>query len=148
MTRNRKTIEGLIRIAKNCEESVFQKNKEYVKLKAEKNISTSEIELMVCELNFDFLEEKIYWNKRALEEKVGDKEQRDIFLSNLVFIYSELKEYELVLEYGKKPMEWLDLIQKYLSEYYKMIVCKNTRLKLDKKLKKCMNHMQQTWRGM
>ena len=123
MTRNRKTIEGLIRIAKNCEESVFQKNKEYVKLKAEKNISTSEIELMVCELNFDFLEEKIYWNKRALEEKVGDKEQRDIFLSNLVFIYSELKEYELVLEYRKKPMEWLDSVQKSLSDNYKLIQC-------------------------
>jgi hypothetical protein len=115
MTRNRKTIERSIKIAKNCEESVFQKNKEYMKLKAEKKISTSEIELMVCGLTFDeidFLEEQIYWNKRGLEEKVGDKEQRYFFLSNLVFIYNELKEYELVLEYGKKTMEWLDSIRK------------------------------------
>ena len=35
MTKNRETIKRLIHIAKNCEESVFQKNKEYVKLKAE-----------------------------------------------------------------------------------------------------------------
>ena len=126
MTRNRKTIEGLIHIAKNCEESVFQKNRDYLKLKSQKNISTSEIKLMICrfdKLKIDFPEEKIYWNKRALEEKVGDKEQCYFFLSNLVFIYNELKEYELVLEYGKKPMEWLDSIQKNLSEDFKMINC-------------------------
>ena len=123
---------------------------------------------MVCGLRFeenDFLEEQIYWNKRGLEEKVGDKEQRYFFLSNLVFICSELKEYELVLEYGKKPMEWLDSVQKSLSDNYKLIQCmlaackglkrsqlgnlaSNTRLKRDKKYRKCMNHMQQTSRQM
>ena len=82
---------------------------------------------MVCGLNFDendFLEEQIYWNKRGFEENVGDKEQRYLFLTNLVFTYNELKEYELVLEYGKKPMKWLDSVQKngWISEDYKRLI--------------------------
>ena len=110
-SRNKKIIHRLIHIAKNCEESVFQKNPEYLKLKAQKNISTFEIELMIAgldELKIDFPEEQIYWNKRGLEEKVGDKEHRYVFLYNLVCVYEKLGEYELVLEYGQKPMEWLD----------------------------------------
>ena len=129
MTRNKETIDRLIHIAKNCEESVFKKNRDYLKLKAQKNISTSEIELIICgfdELKIDFPEEKIYWNKRGLEERVGDKIQRYFFSYNLISIYNELKEYELVLEYGKKPMVWLDsdgFFQKKLSEDSKMVNC-------------------------
>ena len=67
----------LIQIAENCEEPVFQKNEEYLKFKAQKNISTLDMEILIGRLStLDYPEEKIYWNKRALEEKVGDKETR------------------------------------------------------------------------
>jgi tetratricopeptide (TPR) repeat protein len=108
-SRNLKTHIRLIQIAKSCEESVFQKNDEYLKFKGQKNISTWDIEVLLGRLHdLDYPEEKIYWNKRALEEKVGDKEHRYVFLYNLVCVYEKLGEYELVLEYGQKPMEWLD----------------------------------------
>jgi tetratricopeptide (TPR) repeat protein len=115
-SRNLKTHFRLIQIAENCEESVFQKNDEYLKFKGQKNISTWDIEVLLCRLRpLDYSEEKIYWNKRALEEKVGDKEQRYVFFYNLVCIYENLGEYELVLEYGQKPMEWLDSFKEKLG---------------------------------
>ena len=108
-SRNLKAHIRLIQIAENCEESVFQKNGEYLKFKAQKNISTRDIEVLIGGLHdLDYPEVKIYWNKRALEGKVGDKESRYPFHYNLVCIYLKLREYELVLEYGKKPMDWLD----------------------------------------
>ena len=108
-TRNMDAHIRLIQIAENCEESVFQKNEEYLKFKAQKNISTRDIEVLIGGLHdLDYPEVKIYWNKRALEGKVGDKESRYPFHYNLVCIYLKLREYELVLEYGKKPMDWLD----------------------------------------
>jgi len=108
-SRNLKAHLRLIQIAENCEESIFQKNGEYLKFKGQKNISTRDIEVLLHRLHdLDYPEEKIYWNRRALEEKVGDKESRYPFHYNLVCIYLKLREYELVLEYGKKPMDWLD----------------------------------------
>ena len=108
-SRNLKAHLRLIQIAENCEESIFQKNGEYLKFKGQKNISTRDIEVLLHRLhNLDYPEEKIYWNRRALEEKVGDKESRYPFHYNLVCVYLKLREYELVLEYGKKPMHWLD----------------------------------------
>lgn len=143
MSRNKETIDRLIRIAKNCEESVFQKNREYLKLKAQKNIPTFEIVVMISEfdkLKIDFPEEKIYWNKRGLEEKVGDKEQRYFFLSNLVSIYNEQKDYELVLEYGKKTMEWLDSSQKKLSLDFEMISCMTDACKALKRFEESIGY--------
>ena len=108
-SRNLKAHLRLIQIAENCEESIFQKNGVYLKFKGQKNISTRDIEVLLHRLHdLDYPEEKIYWNRRALEEKVGDKESRYPFHYNLVCIYLKLREYELVLEYGKKPMHWLD----------------------------------------
>ena len=108
-SRNLKAHLRLIQIAENCEESIFQKNGEYLKFKGQKNISTRDIEELLHRLHdLDYPEEKIYWNRRALEEKVGDKESRYPFHYNLVCIYLKLREYELCLEYGKKPMHWLD----------------------------------------
>ena len=137
-SRNKKIIHRLTQIAKNCEVSVFQKNPEYLKLKAQKNISTFEIELMIAglgELKIDFPEEQIYWNKRGLEEKVGDKEHRYVFFYNLIYTYDKLKEYELVLEYGQKPMAWLDSFEKKLWADTKMINCLTTASKQLKRFK-------------
>ena len=115
-SRNLKAHLRLIQIAESCEESVFQKNGEYLKFKGQKNISTWDIETLLGRLHdLDYPEEKIYWNRRALEEKVGDKESRYPFLYNLVCSYEKLGEYELVLEYGKKPMEWLDSFMEKLG---------------------------------
>jgi tetratricopeptide (TPR) repeat protein len=125
-SRNLKTHIRLLQIAKNCEESVFQKNDEYLKFKAQKNISTWDIEVLLGRLHdLDYPEEKIYWNKRALEEKVGDKEHRYVFLYNLVCVYEKIGEYELVLEYGKKPMEWLDSFKEKMGTdiIYYLIDC-------------------------
>ena len=125
-SRNLKTLDRLIQIAKNSEESVFQKNDEYLKFKGLKNISTYDIEALLYRLHpLDYSEEKIYWNKRALEEKVGDKEQRYVFFYNLVFIYRNLGEYELALEYGQNPMKWLDSFKEKLETQtiYSMMEC-------------------------
>ena len=125
-SRNLKTHIRLIQIAKSCEESVFQKNDEYLKFKGQKNISTWDIEVLLGRLHdLDYPEEKIYWNKRALEEKVGDKEHRYVFLYNLVCVYEKLGEYELVLEYGQKPMEWLDSFKEKMGTdtIYYLIDC-------------------------
>ena len=55
----------LIQIAENCEESIFQKNEEYLKFKAQKNISTLDMEIFICRLYaLDYPEEKIYWNMK------------------------------------------------------------------------------------
>ena len=135
-TRNMDAHIRLIRIAENCEESVFQKNEEYLKFKAQKNISTLDMEIFIgCLHTLDYPEEKIYWNKRALEEKVGDKETRYPFFYNLVCAYSKLKENELVLEYGRTPFSWLDSLKEKLgadTKYY-LILCLITA---SKKLKK------------
>ena len=114
-SRNLKTHIRLIQIAKSCEESVFQKNDEYLKFKGQKNISTWDIEVLLGRLHdLDYPEEKIYWNKRALEEKVGDKEHRYVFLYNLVCVYEKLGEYELVLEYGQTPCNgWIHSKKKW-----------------------------------
>ena len=125
-SRNLKTHIRLTQIAKSCEESVFQKNDEYLKFKGQKNISTRDIEVLLGRLHdLDYPEEKIYWNKRALEEKVGDKEHRYVFLYNLVCVYEKLGEYELVLEYGQKPMEWLDSFKEKMGTdtIYYLIDC-------------------------
>ena len=125
-SRNLKTHIRLIQIAKSCEESVFQKNDEYLKFKGQKNISTWDIEVLLGRLHdLDYPEEKIYWNKRALEEKVGDKEHRYVFLYNLVCVYEKLGEYELVLEYGQKPMQWLDSFKEKMGTdtIYYLIGC-------------------------
>ena len=115
-SRNLKTHNRLIQIAKNCEESAFQKNYEYLKFKGQKNISTWDIEVLLCRLKpLDYSEEKIYWNKRALEEKVGDKEQRYVFFYNLVCIYTNQGEHELALEYGQTSMKWLDSFKEKLE---------------------------------
>ena len=115
-SRNLKTLDRLMQIAENCEESVFQNNDEYLKFKGQKNISTWDIEALLYRLHpLDYPEEKIYWNKRALEEKVGVKEQRNVFFYNLAGIYLNLGEYELVLEYGQKPMKWLDSFKEKLG---------------------------------
>ena len=82
-SRNDQTIAKLMNIAKDCEESVFQKNTEYVKFKANKKITFSEINLLqnglckFCDFNGETIypEERIYWAKRVLEEKVGDQRQ-------------------------------------------------------------------------
>ena len=125
-SRNLKAHLRLIQIAENCEESIFQKNGEYLKFKGQKNISTWDIEILLGRLHdLDFPEEKIYWNKRALEEKVGDKETRYPFFYNLVCAYSKLKEFELVLEYGRTPFSWLDSLKEKLgadTKYY-LIFC-------------------------
>ena len=85
MSRNTKTIDNLMKIAKTTEESIFQRNKEYVKLKAKKNINITDIDLILGEFyHLDYHEEKIYWNKRALEEKICDKEKRYHFFRNLI----------------------------------------------------------------
>ena len=135
-TRNMDAHIRLIRIAENCEESEFQKNEEYLKFKAQKNISTLDMEILIGRLyTLDYPEEKIYWNKRALEEKVGDKETRYPFFYNLVCAYSKIKEYELVLEYGWTPFSWLDSLREKLgadTKYY-LILCLITACK---KLKK------------
>ena len=112
--RNDQTIAKLMNIAKNCEESVFQKNTEYVKFKANKKITFSEIDLLqnglckFCDFKGEtiYAEERIYWAKRVLEEKVGDKRERYVSLKNLIHVYFEIREYDLALEYGQKP--WLE----------------------------------------
>ena len=137
-SRNLKTHFRLIEIAKNCEESVFQKNDEYLKFKGQKNLSTWDIEVFLSRLShLDYFEEKIYWNKRALEEKVGDKEQRYVFFYNLVCIYENLGEHELVLEYGQKPMEWLDSFKEKLGLFpiYYLLNCLVTSTRQLKRFK-------------
>ena len=71
-SRNDKTILQLIDIAKKCEESVFQKNPEYLKFKTKKKVnSMAQSFLIWSELSrLEFHEETIYWIKRSLEEKV------------------------------------------------------------------------------
>ena len=110
-SRNDPTIAKLMNIAKNCrEESVFQKNPEYVKFKANKKITFSEIDLIqnglckFCDYGGEtiFPEERIYWAKRVLEEKVGDQRERHVSLKNLIHVYFEIREYDLALEYGQK----------------------------------------------
>ena len=112
-SRNSKTIVDLILTARKCEESVFQKDPNYLKFKAQKNITTSDIKLFVGNLHDHYYpEEKIYWNKRALDGKVNDKGHRYVFLYNLICVYSELKEYELVFEYGHKQLDWSGSLKK------------------------------------
>ena len=58
-SRNLKAHLRLIQIAESCEESVFQKNGEYLKFKGQKNISTWDIETLLGRLHdLDYPEEK------------------------------------------------------------------------------------------
>lgn len=127
MSRYDKTIQRLMEIAKNCTESDFQRNKQYLKFKFKKNINRNEIDLMISGLDqeeFDFPEERIYWNKRGLEEKGGDKQQRYIYFQNLIHVYHEVCEYELVLEYGQKALAWMDSDKKKTFwEDFNMLEC-------------------------
>ena len=50
-SRDLKAHLRLIQIAKSCEESVFQKNGEYLKFKGQKNISTWDIEVLIGRLH-------------------------------------------------------------------------------------------------
>ena len=50
-SRDLKAHLRLIQIAENCEESVFQKNGEYLKFKGQKNISTWDIEVLIGRLH-------------------------------------------------------------------------------------------------
>jgi tetratricopeptide (TPR) repeat protein len=125
-SRNAKTIYQLLKIAKDTEESIFQRNKEYIKLKAKK-INLNEIEFILTGFYYmknqeigdprgaklnpfvtRYPEESIYWNLRALEEKVCDKETRYHFFNNLIHLYDDTKEYELTLEYGQTAQAWLE----------------------------------------
>ena len=69
--RNAKAIDKLMKIAKTTEESVFQRNKDYLKFKSQKNIKITEIDYFITTFYFlNYPEESIYWNKRILEEKI------------------------------------------------------------------------------
>ena len=129
-SRNAKTIYQLLKIAKDTEESIFQRNKEYMKLKTKK-INLNEIDFILSglynmknpEIGLDigdrrdpklypsvtrYPEESIYWNLRALKEKVCDQEKRYEFFNQLIHLYDDTKEYELALEYGKTAHAWLE----------------------------------------
>ena len=107
-SRNAKVIYQLLKIAKTTEESIFQRNVDYIKLKAKK-ININEIEFILSGFyHMNYPEESIYWNLRALEEKVCDKETRYHFFNNLIHLYDDTKEYELVLEYGRTAQAWLE----------------------------------------
>ena len=81
-SRNAKLIYQLLKIAKSTEESIFQRNVDYIKLKAKK-ININEIEFILSGFyHMNYPEESIYWNLRALEEKVCDKETRYHFFNN------------------------------------------------------------------
>ena len=71
--RNAKTIDKLMKIAKTTEESVFQRNKDYLKFKSQKTIKITEIDFILSKFyHLKYPEESIYWNKRVLEEKICD----------------------------------------------------------------------------
>ena len=107
-SRNAKVIYQLLKIAKTTEESIFQRNVDYIKLKAKK-ININEIEFILSGFyHMNYSNESIYWNLRALEEKVCDKETRYHFFNNLIHLYDNTKEYELVLEYGQTAQAWLE----------------------------------------
>ena len=107
--RNAKTIDKLMKIAKTTEESVFQRNKDYLKFKSQKIIKITEIDFILSKFyHLKYPEESIYWNERVLEEKICDKEKRYHFFNNLIHLYGEAKEYELVLEYGQKAQIWFE----------------------------------------
>ena len=81
-----------------------------MKFKAQKNIKiNSEIEYILTRLyHLDYAEERIYWNKRVLEEKICDVKKRYHFHMNLIHLYVDAKEYELGLEYAKKAIIWYE----------------------------------------
>ena len=107
--RNAITILKLLKIAQTTEESVFQMNKDYLKFKSQKNLKITEIDYFITTFyDLNYPEESIYWNKRILEEKICDKEKRYRFYNNLIHLYDEVKEYELVLEYGRKTQLWFE----------------------------------------
>ena len=96
-SRFQATIDTLMSIAANCNESEFQKNKDYKKFKANRSIKPRpDIECILLgfrglrqSYNKYFLEEILYWNKRILEEKVGYKENvRCAFITLIVLCKS------------------------------------------------------------
>ena len=132
-SRNAKTIYQLLKIAKDTEEPIFQRNKEYMKLKTKK-INLNEIDFILSglynmknpEIGLDigdrrdpklypnvtrYPEESIYWNLRALNENVCDKETRYNHYNELIHLYDDNKEYELALEYGKSAQTWLESLE-------------------------------------
>ena len=107
-SRNAKVIYQLLKIAKTTEESIFQRNVDYIKLKAKK-ININEIEFILSGFyHMNYSNESIYWNLRALKEKVCDQEKRYEFFNQLIHLYDDTKEYELALEYGKTAHAWLE----------------------------------------
>ena len=91
-SRNAESIYHLLKIAKTTKELDFQRNTDYVKFKSKKNINLNEIEFILSGFyNLEYPEESIYWNKRALEEKVCDKERCYGYFNNLIHLFNDTK---------------------------------------------------------
>ena len=91
-------------------EATFQKNRDYLNFKAQKNFKFSDVDHIITRLYERFyLGETIYWNKRVLDENLCPKEMRGMYFYNLFNKLDTAKEFELLLEYGQKAQNEGDL---------------------------------------
>lgn len=112
MTENSKKIDKLLRLAKEVDESTFQRKSQYQSFKSKKGITPSEIQRFIDGLEIlNFHEENVFWLKRALAFFSRDDLQgRYAIFMGLTRCYSCLQDYEMVLDSGKKALETQDQI--------------------------------------
>ena len=104
-----KRLEKILEIAKCTNESDFQKNDNYLKLKSMKLKSSHSQDILnfVDELRkLNFIDECIYWNKKTLKiVDMCDKSYRQDMYGNLVDLFAIKKNYEMVLKYGNEALK-------------------------------------------
>ena len=98
-----KIFDALMKIAKPRKELIFQKNEDYIKFKAQKDIKLGDIDYILTRLyDLQYFQESIYWSKRIVDEKLYLKDCSQLHFYNLIYLYDVGKEYAFILEYGQK----------------------------------------------
>ena len=101
--KNAKIFDALMKIAKPRKELIFQKNEDYLKFKAQKDIKLGDIEYIETRFyELQYFQESLYWRRRIVDEKLYPKECSQIYFYNLIYLYDVGKEYAFILEYGQK----------------------------------------------
>ena len=114
MSRIKKEIKELLELAKlTNDESVFQQNHRYKKFKDKYHVDMDDYvpELMIGLNNNNFCNESVFWAKKIIENtRVCDKENRASLHKCMVTYFYRLKDFENVLDHGKKFLEYDKLL--------------------------------------
>ena len=112
MSGRERKIDGLLELAQNLEESVFQRKTQYLKFKSKRSLQRKDIvQILDGTRNYKglkdlkFFEETVFWYKKWLNVCVCDQVDRHHIFFTLANFCHAMDKSEMFLEYAQKTLE-------------------------------------------